>query len=479
VPGMFRAPLRSPATLLAVLFATLITIPLADSLYRVPIQVSDSLEPIVIATTYDSTVHLLRDSLTFSPTTFRPLRYLQARWLLQLINATGLTYHVVFRGLHVALLLLLVLLFVAAVRVRDWTDLVAFTIAFLVLIGVHTFLSMLLEAFPVNHFAEVGVSALGVFVLAQHPPRWFVPVLTCALLVFTLAVIESGAMVWITVLCCAAAGMRGINRTTVISTTVLLAGYVVLRHALGISSPGIGGHGSGFGDHFYSPEELVQRFGTHPLGFMIYNVAGGLASLLFAEPRDGVYSLLAAWRTREIHPVVVINVISSTATTALLIWYAMARLPRTRSAWSDADRMFIAACAAIIVNAVFNAVYVKDEIMSPGGLFYAIAAFVVSRALIESLPALSVPAASLATCLLTATAAVWAFRAVGGHYQLRYDGFTTRNDWVEVLRPDKRADWPRNPDELALTQRLRREALNRRTTSPSFMPRWADRYWVE
>ena len=65
------------------------------------------------------------------------------------------------------------------------------------------------------------------------------------------------------------------------------------------------------------------------------------------------------------------------------------------------------------------------------------------------------------------------------HYQLRYDAFKTRNDWVEVLRPDKRDDWPRDPEELAITQRIRTEAINRRVASPSFMPRWADRYWVE
>ena len=478
MPRMLRARPQSPAAL-AVVLAALITIPLADSLYRIPIQVSDSLEPIVIAAKYDSTPHLLHDSLTFSPTTFRPLRYLQARWLLQLVAATGVTYHAVFRGVHVALLLVLVLLFVAAISVRDWVDFAAFSVAFLVLIGIHTFPSMLFEAFPVNHFAEVGACALGVFVLARHTPRWFVPVITCALLAFALTVIESGAMVWIAVLCCAAAGMRGINRTTVIATTILFAGYVVLRHVLGISSPGIGGHGSGFGDRFYSPEELASRFGAHPLGFVIYNVAGGLASLLFAEPREGVYSLLAAWRTREVHPVVVINLISSCATTALLIWYAVARLPRTRSTWSDVDRMFVAACTAFVVNAAFNAVYIKDEIMSPGGLLYAIATFVAVRALLESLPRLSVAAATLMTVLIAADGALWTFRAVGVHYQLRYHAFTTRNDWVEVLRPDRRDDWPRDPAQLALTQRIRSEALNRHATSPSFMPRWADRYWVE
>ena len=476
---MVGTALRSPAAAPAIVLATLMTMPLADSLYRIPIQVSDSLEPIVIAAKYDSAQHLLHDSLTFSPSTFRPLRYLQARALLAFTQATGLTYHAVFRGVHVVLLLMLVALFVAALRVRNVSDLVAFTVAFPVLIGIHTFLSMLLEAFPVNHFAEVGVCALGVFVLAQHTPRWFVPVVACALLVLSLSVIESGAMVWITVICCAAAGLPGVNRTTVVATTVVFAGYLLLRHLLGISSPGIGGHGSGFGDRFYSPEELAQRFGAHPLGFMLYNVIGGLASLLFAEPRQGVYALLAAWRAGEMHPVVLINVIASSATTALLIWYAAARLPRSRSAWSDADRTFVAASAALVANAAFNAVYIKDEIMSPAGLFYAIATFVAVRALIDSLPTRTVAATSFATCFLVAVAALWTFRAIGDQYQLRYHAFITRNDWVDVLRPDKHDDWPEDPTELAITTRLRAEAIGRRTTSPSFMPRWADRYWVE
>jgi len=476
---MVGTALRSPAAAPAIVLATLMTMPLADSLYRIPIQVSDSLEPIVIAAKYDSAQHLLHDSLTFSPSTFRPLRYLQARALLAFTQATGLTYHAVFRGVHVVLLLMLVALFVAALRVRNVSDLVAFTVAFPVLIGIHTFLSMLLEAFPVNHFAEVGVCALGVFVLAQHTPRWFVPVVACALLVLSLSVIESGAMVWITVICCAAAGLPGVNRTTVVATTVVFAGYLLLRHLLGISSPGIGGHGSGFGDRFYSPEELAQRFGAHPLGFMLYNVIGGLASLLFAEPRQGVYALLAAWRAGEMHPVVLINVIASSATTALLIWYAAARLPRSRSAWSDADRTFVAASAALVANAAFNAVYIKDEIMSPAGLFYAIATFVALRALIDLLPTRTLAATSLTIGFLVAVAALWTFRAIGDQYQLRYHAFITRNDWVDVLRPDKHDDWPKDPTELAITKRLRAEAIGRRTTSPSFMPRWAERYWVE
>ena len=146
---------------------------------------------------------------------------------------------------------------------------------------------------------------------------------------------------------------------------------------------------------------------------------------------------------------------------------------------SDLDRMFVAACAVIVINAMLNAAYMKDEIMSVGGVFYAIAAFVSMRALIESIPRRAVNASLALAVLLAANSALWTFRAVGVHYQLRYDAFKTRNDWVEVLRPDKRDDWPRDPEELAITQRIRTEAINRRVASPSFMPRWADRYWVE
>ena len=470
---------RLRPTVIAFLLALLITAPIADGVFHIPIQVSDSLEAIVIAVKSPSSSKLLADSMQFSPTTFRPLRYLQSRWLLRAADRVHVSDTTMFRGVHVALLIAIVVLFVIAVGVRDWIDLSAFSVAVVVLVGVHTFVTMLLEAFPVNHFAEVGACALGAFVALRHPARWFTPIVVCLLMILALAVIESGAMVWVVVICCAAAGMRGATRSTVIASTAVFAGYLLLRHQLGISSPGIGGHGSGFGDTVYSGDELVRRFGAHPLGFMLYNVVGGFASLLFAEPRTGVYSLLVSWHARAIHPVVVINILSSLLTTGLIAWYAWRCVRMGRAAWSDRDRMFLAACAVFTANSAFNAAYMKDEIMSAGGLFYAFAAFVALRALLVSLPERRAAISMAMILLITSTAALWAFRAVGVQYQLRYDAFKIRNDWIEVLRPDKRDDWPHDPAELAITQRLRAEAIDRREASPSFMPRWADRYWVE
>jgi hypothetical protein len=341
----------------------------------------------------------------------------------------------------------------------------------------------------VNHYAEVGVCALGAFVLALRPPRWFFPLVACALLAVALSVIESGTMVWIVVIACAAAGLPGISRSTVIATTVLVAGYLLARYALGITSPGIGANGSGFGATFYSDEALKARFGAHPLGFMAYNVASGLLSLLLSEPRTGVYGTAVWWKTGELHPVLIINMLSSAITTGIIVWYGVRRLPAGRAAWSQADRMFLVCGVVMIVNAGLTVAYIKDEIISVGGLFYAVAAFIAVRELLDTrhradarrrgTPTRDVLSSAAIALVLTATAALWAFRDLGVHYHLRYDAFKLRNDWAEVLRANTREDWPTNPQVLALTRRLRGEAIARRTASPSFMPRWGDRYWVE
>jgi len=126
-----------------------------------------------------------------------------------------------------------------------------------------------------------------------------------------------------------------------------------------------------------------------------------------------------------------------------------------------------------------NAAYIKDEIISVGGLFYAVATFIAVRALLETIPRRRAAASALIALFLMADAGLWAFRAAGVHYVLRYDAFKTRNDWVELLRPDKREDWPTDQQELAITRRIRDEVILRKVASPSFMPRWADRYWVE
>ena len=465
-------------TILAWLLAACVAMPIARGLYDVPVQVSDSLEPIVIAATYPSMSALIADAPRFSPTTFRPLRYVQARVMVALTEATGLSFRAVFRGTHVILFVALVGLFVMAARVRTGVDLAAFAITLPVFFGIHTFAAMLQEAYPVNRFAEVGVGSLAVVVLALRPPRWYTAPLVCLLLANAVSVVESGVLIWIAVVASALAGLRGIDRPTLVSSTLLTVAYLGLRHWLGISSPGVGGNGSGYWDAFYSADELAARFGSHPLPFMLYNVVGGTLSLLASEPRTGLYSLAVAAKTGEVHPVLTINLVSSLATTGLIVWYGIRRRRVPRAAWTDADRLYATALMVMAVNAALTLPYIKDEIISDAGLFYAVAAFIAVRELLDTLPLRSMLAVVPLALALTVVTGLWTFRAAGLHYLLRYDAFKTRNEWVDVLKPD-RSNWPSNPRALDLTRRLRDEAILGRVTSPTFLPRWGDRYWVE
>jgi hypothetical protein len=63
------------------------------------------------------------------------------------------------------------------------------------------------------------------------------------------------------------------------------------------------------------------------------------------------------------------------------------------------------------------------------------------------------------------------------HFQLRHTAFYTRNEWVEALAPDKVE--PHTAQERSLIRRIGSEAIGRATTSPSFLPKWGESYWME
>jgi hypothetical protein len=125
--------------------------------------------------------------------------------------------------------------------------------------------------------------------------------------------------------------------------------------------------------------------------------------------------------------------------------------------------------------------YIKDEIVSVAGVFYALAAFGAARSLFAwtSQAERRWPAVVAVTLLLAVMAPLWAFRAAGTHFQLRLSAFDLRNEWTEVLRTSQRGAWPQDQRQLRVTTRLKEEALGHRTVSPYFLPRWGEPYWIE
>lgn len=453
----------------------------ADSVRRIPVQVSDSLDVIVAAASARSATALFLDASGWSGTTLRPLRYVQARWLLDLADATGLSYSTVFRGTHVVLTVLLVLTFAACLRVDDWLDAAAAAFALTVFTGLHTFTAVLREAFPVNHYAEVALSALTVFALARRRQRAMAETIALLLLVVCLLVVESGVLVWLVIVACALLRMPGIGRRGAIAATLVLLLYAGARQQLDIVSPGLGGRGTGFGGRYLEPDELRARFGANPWPLYSYNVAGGALSTLFSEPRFGVYQLLQPLKDDGLSPVVPINIGSSALVTVGLALFIATRQRAWRRGLDEDDRLALVGLLVVAASAAMCAAYIKDEIISTAGAFYALAAYAPARALLRWSGSTRhrLLAVAAATVFFLAAAPLWAFRTVGSHFELRKTAFSLRNDWAGLLLPDERDRWPQDPTALALTRRFKEDALYRRATSPSFMPNWGDRWWVE
>lgn len=463
----------------ALVLAAAVAAAFGQSVYRIPVQVSDCVDAIVAARASTSTWTLLRESSRWSETTLRPMRYVQARWLAALADGSHLSYHAAFRGTHVVLTCLLVALFVWTASVRAWTDAAAFAFALLVFTGLHTFGAMLREAFPVNHFALVAVAALMVVAMARQAPRTWRQVAMLVALVWTLLLVELGVLVWLVIVACVVVKLPGVGRVTALVATVVLVIYFAARPALGISSPGIGSHDSGFGGTYRSASELQARFGDHPLPFYAYNVAGGALSVLASEPRFGVYQLATARQREALSPVVPINIVASLLTTALIAWYGLTSLRRPPAEWSTEQRLLVVAAVVIAAGAGLCVTYMKDEILSVSGAFYAIAAYVAMRGLLMDAVRLRGVVVPVMALVVVTAASLWAFRAVGVHFELRRMAFVTRNDWTRELVPADRSRWPSDPLELALRRRLKTEALDVRVASPFFLPRWGSRYWVE
>jgi hypothetical protein len=202
--------------------------------------------------------------------------------------------------------------------------------------------------------------------------------------------------------------------------------------------------------------------------------------MLLSEPRFGVYQTVGIWRGEDAHPVLIINMVSSLLITLVIAWYVVSRRRAKPREWSDDDRTAFVSVAVIGVNALMTTSYIKDEILCVAGVFYALAAYIAIRAMLQRIDAAPprLPAMVVLAVLIATTATLWAFRAAGAHFQLRQAAFNSRNEWTDILPP---ARTPESEDEagVRLTRRLKEEALLHRGVSPSDLPVWGERYWVE
>ena len=455
--------------------AALLAGTMAYDVWRVPVQVYDSLVEILDAQRSPSVVASFRGSMEGAGY-LRPARIAQIKAVYDL---SGTHLRLGYRGFHVALLLAFFWLFARALRVESGTDASAAAFALTVVTGLHTFPAFVREAFPINHFLEIAVLGLLALNLAQSRGGWWVDATAALVFAFAALTLESGLLVWVVVAAAWVSGLRGISTRGVILVTALLTGYVALR--LGMLSeavPSLTERSSGFLFDRLEPDELQRRFGDAPFVFYAYNVGASLLGVLLSEPRDGVFVAVRSWLDGDVFQRTWVALISSVLTGGLMGWAAWRRV-RQGGPLDTADRLVIVAAAVLPANAVLAFAYTKDEIMAFAGVFYAFAAYAAARVAIHHGGTLRRPGAVWAVSLVLVTmASCWAIRSVSVHHMMSRQAFRVRNDWVSAplfLRSEKR--WPSAPEAVALVESLQRQALDAPVRNPQLVPEWNNRWF--
>jgi hypothetical protein len=278
-------------------------------------------------------------------------------------------------------------------------------------------------------------------------------------------------------------GQRGVSTRGLAFVTALLAGYFVLRFwYLDTGLPSLTERTSGVFLERLEPSEIQQRFGDRRLVFYAYNVVASFLSLLFSEPRDGLFVATRAWRGGDVHPQAYLTVLSSVAMTLTMVWAALqwwrARAGGRESALGRSGRLAVIAVVILVANAALSFSYAKDDIIAVAGVFYAFAAFAAVRAALEYAEVGGLVRGGLVSVMLLALASAWAMRSSGVHHVMNDHAFRSRNDWAELpIRWQQEGRWPKEPQPLALIERLRDQALQAEVPNPQMMPEWRSQWY--
>jgi hypothetical protein len=465
---------RAAAWLLTALFAVAVS----ASVFRIPIQVSDSAEILEAVEATPSVTAAFVQGLQASRTMLRPMRQTVTKMLLEVAHAIGDRYNLVFRGFHAAAAALLIVLFTYVARPRDWSGVAALCFAMLVLTGLHTFGGMMREAYPVNHFLLIAIYGLAAFALAESRGGILVDAAACAIFVVASLTLESGLVVLAIAIAAHVSGARGISRNALVAMGALAAGYVVLRVA-GLHMVGntVGERQTGFGTEMLTTSELRARFGGTPWLLYAYTVVCSMLTVPFSQPVAGQWTAFAPWDPLA-PPLFFLNDIgTSLAATAVIAWYlARRRPPDGRRRWLDPAPL--AMLATLAGTAVLSYAYAKSEIMSAAGVFYALVTYLAVRELAEVLITKTRPSmrATVVLAVLFVSTA-WGWRAMGLQYRLQRGAFEARSEWV--LRMPPYSNPPIPSSAARLTPRLLDEALHRGRTNPYLLwPPYA-RLWGE
>jgi hypothetical protein len=446
-------------------------------LVKMPYQVGDGLGHILIV--QQATIKGLFVSQLTGTGYLRPLWWVQQKLLFDLANGH---YFAAFKAFHVAQLVLLLVLFIRLLRVRSLSDVVAAPLAVAVLLGIHTFNITIREAYPINHYLTMLWCCLLAVHLMLSRGGWWADLAAVLIFPYALLTLESGILVWVCLVAGYALGWRGVSRRAILAATALLAVYGYMRLGpLNVGLPALTERSSGFGFSVRSTGELVRMFGASPWIFYAYNVVCSVLTVLFSEPRAGVWTFTNDLREGGVPPWQMINICASLIATIIVADFAVRRVRKLRARGLEyEDQLLVLFLVILGANAAVSYPYTKDVLMSPAGMFYAAVVFVATRDLLNRLSrsTSTLLTSALVGLALLVMSTTWTMRAAGLAQTLRASASVNRNDWavsdewLDRQKPDWRTG---HPQAEQLAEQLRAEVIRMPVPQLFFSPRWMNR----
>jgi hypothetical protein len=390
---------------------------------------------------------------------YRPLYYLAVKAAYELVGLRLWVYQLLVLIHFAAVLGLLIWLLRPTMRTRS----LAACVAISCVAGLHT--SRILFGFWPLGLHSTGLVLLLLAIALAFDPRvravdWlFFPLSLSALLLLEsgLLLVPLLAALWWT-------KAPGVGARGVAAAIAAVLAYVAIRLVFGpLSSPPSVYTGSGVGFSLYTAEELSDIFEHAPWLFWLYNTSATFFSVVFSEPRAGLYRFVESLLRGGAAPWQWLHIVTSLATTTMI-----AVVLAAHRAWSDRDRWLLTAGLVLIVfGSGLGALYTRDRIGLFAGVGYAILLYLALAALLDRVPA-SGWRRAVAVCGVSALAAAWVVRGVETYFQLRDTAWDYHLEWTERFADLGGAAQP--PSDFLTA--LRSEALASTPDDPRRDPRW-------
>jgi hypothetical protein len=292
-------------------WAGLLLVALAVPLLQVPLPFTDLAENLTRAE--DDTWPVTFDRAFRPGVEFRPLLLLWIKLGFELFGVNAWAYQLMVALQYAAALALLVRL-LRPVGIRRG---IAAALAITCFVGLHSSRAMFIVV-PVSAPSMGVILLLLTAVLAINAPTsrhdWlFLPLTACALLLLESGIVLAPLLLVLRLMNAPGVGWRG--TALAVAATV---GYVAVRQT------GAGGlplvyTETGFGFGTPSTQELATRFEHAVWMFWLYNSAATLFTVLFSEPRGGVFVFVRSLLEGGAPPWMWLHVLSSTLMTAAIV----------------------------------------------------------------------------------------------------------------------------------------------------------------